>query len=341
MNPSNEAQMFWQVLLDAHPRRSRFVLENLLEAFRKAFPYRQGDADARGVIARLLAELEQAGVLRLPRQANRRAHDHSERTRLPKHIVRLDRPRPVARSLVVWRPELAFARDLGESWWDELLAIQEWLRNGGTMSSPVALRERSVEIFGDERCLDSLLGSQLFAPDCLTLDLLRCYLPSVPIYVVSLAADAVARPLLVVENHTTFDTLCRWNQQGRRYAGIAFGAGTAFVAACESLRVHLAAPGCSGHLLYFGDLDPTGLWIPARATRESGIEARPDEGLYALLLSKGSKQQALKREPFSFDPAVLDWLPLHLRAEVAQHFNWGRRLPQELVSLPDLGRISD
>ena len=336
MNRSQDAQQFWDALLSAHPRRTRFSLEHLLETFQRLFPHRHGDADVRAVLSRLLGELEQSGAICLPSKSNRRAYDHSERTPLPKHIVRSDRPGRVKQAAVVWRPELAFASDFGSSWQAELLAVQEWLRNGGTTAVSVALRERSVEIFGDEKRLDSLLGTQLFAPGRLTLNLLRCYLPSVPIYAVSVPEDGVLRPFLVVENHTTFDTLCRWNEKNRRYSAVAFGAGAAFIAACVSLRPHLAAPGCSGQLFYFGDLDPKGIWIPARASQDCGIEVHPDETLYALLLAKGQRCRVPPHERFSFESGLLDWLPASLREEVGRHFRSGRRLPQELVELSDL-----
>ena len=338
MNRSNDAQLFWTALLTAHPRRTQFALQHLLGAFRQTFPHRHGDTDTRAVLTQLLSELAQAGALRLPSKTNRRAYDYSERTPLPKRVVRIDRSRQLTPPAIVWRPELAFAAEIDSSWREELLCIQEWLRNGGTTMPLVALRERSVEIFGDEKRLDSLLGTQLFAAGRLTLDLLRCYLPSVPIYVVSLARVDVPRPLLVVENHTTFDTLCRWNEQCLRYSAVAFGAGAAFIAACESLRTHLVAPGCSGQLLYFGDLDPKGLWIPSRASQESGIEVQPDESLYSLLLAKGRKCRVAANQPLSFEPGLLDWLPAILRQETGRHFSGGRRLPQELVSLPDLLR---
>lgn len=336
MNRSNDAQLLWTALLTAHPRRTQFALLHLLGAFRQTFPHRHSDTDTRAVLAHLLAELEQSGVLRLPKITNRRAYDHSERTPLPKRVVRLDRTRQPTPTIIVWRPELAFATEIESSWREELLSVQGWLRNGGTTASPVALRERSVEIFGDEKRLDSLLGTQLFAAGRLTLDLLRCYWPSVPIYVVSLSQPDSPRPLLAVENHTTFDTLCRWNEQRRRYSAVAFAAGAAFIAACESLRPHLAAPGCSGELLYFGDLDPKGLWIPARASQEHGILVQPDETLYSLLFEKGRKHRGLPNQPISFEPGLLNWLPEALHEETVRQFKGGRRLPQELVSLPDL-----
>ena len=201
---------------------------------------------------------------------------------------------------------------------------------------PVALRERSVEIFGDEKRLDSLLGTQLFTAGRLSLDLLRCYLPTVPTYVVALSPDGIRRQLLVVENHTTFDTLCRWNEGRRHYAAVAFGAGAAFIAACKSLQPHLNAPGCDGQIAYFGDLDPKGLWIPVRAAQDNGVEIRPDETLYSLLLTKGRNSRVLKRESLPFESTLLDWLPRSVQTETSQHFKNGQRLPQELISLPDL-----
>jgi hypothetical protein len=336
MSLSRDAQLLWDALFSMYPRRAQFGIEHLLEAFRHAFPHRQGDTDARSILSQLLVQLEQSGVLHLPKKTNRRAYDYSERTPLPKHVTRCDRLQPSKSPAVVWRPELAFAGELGVSWHEELLAVQEWLRNGGISAAHVALRERSVELFGDEKRLDSLLGTQLFTRGRLSIGLLRCYLPSVPIYVVSLPHDGSSRPLLVVENHTTFDTLCRWNEQCRHYSAVAFGAGAAFIAACKSLRPHLAAPGCSGQLLYFGDLDPKGLWIPARASQDCAIEVFPDENLYTLLISKGRTIRTPSHGPILFESELLSWLPAVLREETGRHFSNGRRLPQELVSLPDL-----
>lgn len=139
-----------------------------------------------------------------------------------------------------------------------------------------------------------------------------------------------------MENHTTFDTLCRWNEQSRRYSAVAFGAGSAFVASCASLGSRLAAPGCSRLLTYFGDLDPKGIWIPARAAKGSGLEVQPEERLYALLMAKGRANRTLPRGTIPFEPTLLEWLPASLQIETGRMFENGLRFPQELVTLPDL-----
>jgi hypothetical protein len=335
MNVKTQAAHYWSVLLSSHPTRMRFRLDDLLSAFRKAFPHHEGNLNSRQVLADLLHELAEDGQLRLPRETNRRGYDHSERIVLPRYATRII-PQTAPKTKRVWRPELLFANDLPETCHDTLDLVQEWLRNGGTQALPVALRERSVEIFGDEKYLDGVLGTQLFSLGRLSLDLLHCYLPSVPICVESIDTDGRKRPLLALENLTTFDTLRRWNAEHKRYSAVAYAGGTAFVSSCESLSLHLASEGCSGQLLYFGDVDPTGLWIPIRASREIGIAIQADENLYTLLFQVARRKYLVTRDVIVYEPALLDWLPAGLRKLAAQHFESGRRLPQELISLAEL-----
>lgn len=334
---SRDAQRLWDALTGKDERRVVFKLEEIHAAFAIACPHLADQARAREHLSAILAELAAEKLLRPPATANRRAYDRAERIALPKTITRLDRGARPVQQAILWRPELGFAREIGALHRDELLAIQEWLRASGGSAPQVALRERSVEIFGDEKRFDALLGTQLFRKGRLTLELLRCYLPQVPIYVVPLH-PAVAGPLLVVENHTTFHTLCRWNEAHRYYRAVAYGGGAAFVASCLSLTQHLDDSDSTGELLYFGDLDPKGLWIPARAA-ENNLPIHPEAGLYRGLLHAAETNSRLPTRQFSFDPAVLEWLPPELRLPVARHFDEGRRLPQELLTLPLLNSI--
>lgn len=332
---TSDASHFWATLMNTHPQRVRFSRTDLLEAFGHAFPHSQGDLNLRERLVVILHDLAEAGYVRLPRQSNRRGYDYSERTPLPRFVNRLNSRKAIPKS-TFWRPELAFAQNLPGIWHEELVAIQNWLRNRGAEAPCVALRERSVEIFGDEKRLDGMLGTKLFAVGRLSLNLLKCYLPTVPIYIESIDADQHVRPLLVIENHTTFETLRKWNQHHRRYSAVAFGAGTAFISSCQSLRSNLQRQGCSGVALYFGDVDPKGLWIPARSSQESGIEISPEHTLYELLFRKARDQFLVAHDPFPFEADLLDWLPQNLREEAAQCLNRGRRLPQEILSICDL-----
>ncbi len=336
MNAKTQSAHYWSVLLSSQPRRSRFSLDDLLRAFRQAFPHQQGDLNVREQLSDLLLQLAEQELLRLPKTTNRRAYDHSERISLPRYARRNMAP-ALPKATRVWRPELLFAGDVPETWHDTLNLIQEWLRNGGTKVPPIALRERSVEIFGDEKHLDGLLGTQLFSPGRLNLDLLRCYLPSVPICIETIPADGQRRPLLVLENLTTFDTLRRWNTEYRHYSAVAYGGGTAFVSSCASLSPYFAAEECSGQLFYFGKFDLKGLGIQVRPMKRIRKPIQGDEGLYTLLFETALRKHSIQREKLVYDPALLDWLPEALRESAARYFDNGRRLPQELISFHDLG----
>ena len=150
-----------------------------------------------------------------------------------------------------------------------------------------------------------------------------------PICVEAIQANGKKRPLLVLENLTTFDTLRRWNAQYQYYSAVAYGGGTAFVSSCGSLSSFLAGEECSGQLLYFGDVDPKGLWIPVRASREIGKAIQADEGPYTLLFQKARRKPSVQRESLVHDPGLLDWLPAALREPAAQYFDSGRRLLQD------------
>src|SRR5690606_15428906 len=119
---------------------------------------------------------------------------------------------------------------------ETLLRIKNWLANGGRSAEPVPIKERSVEIFHDEKKLDRLAKTGLFLSEGqLTLDLLRCY----PVYP-SLTWEAVPEPkfktLLIVENMATYHSFSRWNQIQRRYLACIYGAGLTVHRTFDRLR---------------------------------------------------------------------------------------------------------
>lgn len=106
-----------------------------------------------------------------------------------------------------WRPQLRWAADVRD--WSprrlrDLLAINRWL--GGADQLPVVpLRERSVQLFGDEKRLGALLSDpRLFGPDRLTLDLVRARRTSPPFIARTIApsrSDALDRGELGYVRH--------------------------------------------------------------------------------------------------------------------------------------------
>jgi hypothetical protein len=220
------------------------------------------NARRRTVLADVLAELAAAGLITLPSQ---RSYDRTERPDLPLFVTlpRHDRPRAPRRD-VVWHPDLAWVpgSQLVPSQRADLEQVNRWLHNRRGDPTPVPLRERSLEIFGDEKTLDRLLPTRLFAPGRLTLGLLATYRA-----VVRFTSDLVGSGdlLLVVENSDTFDSLVHAlrGHDGHRVGRVGWGAGAAFEASV--LSVGLLDPPVAD-VAYFGDLDEKGLRIPANAS---------------------------------------------------------------------------
>jgi hypothetical protein len=319
-------------------------LTTIQQIFTDVRPSTSEHSDRRRALRDDLDQLADADRLRLPRTAA--AWDRSAMPALPSFVaVRPATPkRPTAKRVpahsVGWRPQLRWAADVRD--WSprrlqNLLAINRFL--GHTDDPPVVpLRERSVQLFGDEKRLGALLGDpRLFAPGRLTLDLLRTRRTSPPF--ISRTVNSSRNDALIVENWDTFDTLSRhWRAAGT----ILYGAGAHVTAALPSL---LDAP--PTELRYFGDLDIPGLTIAVRATKHAaalGLPALvPDLDLYRLLLERGTPQPTDATAPAAAPLTRLcEWLSDADLADAAHLLLTQRtRLAQEQVGVELLLRVHD
>jgi len=316
--------------------RARVDLATVWAAFGEVAPAYLGAAEARPHLGELLALLEEEAVLRLPR--GKRHYDGSAAPRLPLW-VRL--PPPGAASVtrldhrtVAWPPELAFLVALPQLVnLDAALAIKAFLAAGGRERTMVPARERSVELFGDEKRLDRLRSSQLFAAGRLTLATLRCF-DVVPPLTWEPGPPGSPRRFLVIENLHTYDSFRRWNAERAAYAAIAYGQGNQLLRTAGDLP-RLIAELRIDRVEYFGDLDRRGLAIAAHtaALLRPAIDLVPAVRWYEHLLACADRHLA-RQSPRSMPVALgdeIDWLPADLRARVIAILADGLRLPQELV----------
>ncbi|MQA07717.1 MAG: hypothetical protein GEU98_04025 [Pseudonocardiaceae bacterium] len=317
-------------LLRAWPRKrvSRGELWSLLE---QADPSIGMSLRRRRILAGLLDELAAEAVLRLP---SKRSYDYSEQPPLP-NFVTVPKDTSSARRgrEPVWHPELRWVPDasLNQSQVDKLAAINSWLhQNRGDLVVPV--RERSLEIFGDEKVLDDLVRGSLFAEGRLRPELLRVRRAVPRMYTESVGDGDV---LLVVENSDTFDSLTRvLAAEPGRIGLVGWGAGTGFEASILSVgqldrRIT--------EIRYFGDLDGAGLRTPASASelgQASGFSpVRPAVPLYDALLRLGRPQSGQKRLSPNAARALAGWLDPAQQEAVTSLLSSGERLAQEAVGL--------
>jgi hypothetical protein len=340
---------FFNQLLALSEGRSRVHADQVWRAFRSTFRDQTGSPDERASLLVKLTDLQDFGQIAMPR-----GKTHWDRTATPAipHWISLKThgrgpAEVIDHRSIAWRPELAFVADLDRVQdLDILLRINEFIKSANGRTRMVPMRERSVQLFGDEKRLESLVGSSIFQPGRVSLDLLRCFPVSPPlVWQKDVSRLRTAGSLLILENHHTYWSFARWNADSHWYAAVIFGHGKVLEPSVEYLRDILAETGATA-IEYFGDIDWDGIRIPLRASAKAIVRGLPPicaaEKWYSLLLDVAqdaeirtdSRGTPLKDEEW-------DWMPLTIRERARTFLASGRRIPQELVGWECLASLSD
>lgn len=242
-------------------------------------------------------------------------------------------------SQVSWVPELGFWTDLKPSALEAAKAVNDFLLRRRTNLFLAPIKERSLEIFGDEKRLDTLeTGGRLFAGR-LPLSAIGAF--KVPLPLPYRMAEAPGMPVLVVENHNSFWSFGEWNQAAKRYSAVVYGSGEAFRSTGAALgQVLREVQGVGAE--YLGDLDPKGVRIPHEFNGASAItdpKVRPAVDWYRWLLQNGRKRE--KPECATADKAhALAWLGDGLGEELAAVWRAGLWIPQEGLGYEQLATLN-
>jgi len=234
-----------------------------------------------------------------------------------------------------WEPALAFLPKISLNIpFAELCQLNDFLKGGRNQRDLVPIKERSLQLFGDEKRLDSLLATSLFRPERLDLRRdLRCEVVGEPLPWKRGPAAAAQQPIIVIENAATWHSYCRWNVGQQLFSAVIYGGGNRFMDGVPYLEEVFAELGGTRRIFYFGDLDPHGLLIPqlasarAKATGLPGVEPHRWSYLQLLTLGAGRGQPWEGETPAA---TICDWLG-DCAGPVRQLFAAGRRLAQEHV----------
>lgn len=325
----------------------RVLLKDVWAAFQRARPYLGGSVHARTELFEALNELANSGAVRLPRQNS--CYDSVQQPPLPKWIqlsavAPTVRPRERA-AQVAWHPALGFVtklEQLSDCELDELLAIQAFLRDNPEPFS-VTVRERSFELFGNEKRLEDLAKGRLFALGRLSLSLLRCAEVRTPCVYRDLGSGTDA---LIIENKDTFHSACEAVQRLGGHSPVrwvVFGSGNAILTTLESLNDFPTRP---ERAWYFGDIDATGLEIAVQVVQLARTWNPPLAVECAAPLYRSLVERAMKRGlglsgsaiPRSRAEALAEWLPPEIRSAAMDLLVRGGSWPQEAVTSPLLER---
>jgi hypothetical protein len=254
-------------------------------------------------------------------------------------ILRTEAVAPAAEEAFAWLPELAFAVEARHTAQREKLrTLNDFLiANPEVRQGRVPYRERSLQIFGDEKFFDTSCGLRDGALwGKLPLASLGAYAPEHPLPREDFPGSSRAC-MLVVENLHTFETLVVCNRREPEYRSIVMGSGNAVLGSAGGIRVALERSG-SEQIEYFGDLDPEGVRIAARLAdtvkSTAGLEMLPAVRLYRGLLEIGVRRAL--GAPTVLTARSAEWLQPTLASKVMTEWAAGQWLPQEGLSFERL-----
>lgn len=314
-------------------RRKRIALEDLRRCWLTLHPEQLQHPERDALLFTALEQLASAGEIVLPASASYERHGNPC---MPRFVTLKSNVTPPPREdweSIAWVPELGFWTTLTASELQTAKAINAWLirRRGRFLRVP--LRERSLEIFDDEKYLDARVRENALFAGRLPLSAIGAF--TVPHPLPYRSAKAPRGPLLVVENHHTYWSLSEWNLEARRYAAVAYSSGQALGNGAAALEETLRECGASG-VFYFGDLDPRGILIPLRFSLATRLSLEPAVDLYRMSLEIGIRRRKVTRVPGDIE-AALQWIP-ECAGDLVALWNSGCRIPQESIGTEQLFR---
>ncbi|QZA82260.1 Wadjet anti-phage system protein JetD domain-containing protein [Deefgea piscis] len=318
--------------------RKRIVLDDVRRAFFVAHPETITAPNRNALLLERLRELEKACCIKLPAAGS---WEKVGNPPLPKWVqvtgMETSTPNFEDYASVAWVPELGFWPELKLPALETARLINDYLLSHRNKLRLVPIKERSLEIFGDEKRLDSLRtsGSATLFGGRLPLSVLGAFVVPSPLpYRMS---NVVGAPVLIVENHNSFWSFGEWNQHAKRYSAVVYGSGKAFQGSGNALeQVLIEVGGVSAQ--YLGDLDPAGVRIPIEFNRtRSSVSSMvaPAIELYRWLLENGHKR-VLCEQHNGLRSLAEEWLGNELGAELSELWISGHWIPQEALGFERL-----
>jgi len=236
-----------------------------------------------------------------------------------------------------WSEKLAFLKSARVNVpFEDLRAIDGYLAYVSGNEIPLPIKERSLELFGDEKRLDELFRSSvIFGDDRLGLEDLGCYLVPEPLpWSRGALCDG---PIIAIENAATWESFRQWDQRHPQFSAIVYGGGERFRDGVRHLSEVFRELEGERPLFYFGDLDATGLRIPRLAdktARQKGwLGVHPHIESYSKLIDRFAMVSPLP-QPIKEMPSDADFSWLGKISEKARPLmqKYGR-IAQEWLNL--------
>ena len=306
--------------------RTQADVLSVFNALADRMPRLKTDRDRWDTFIDLLVAAETEGLIVLP---SRRGTGWSQEvTPARPQWVRLAATREPKESFdhrgFPWNPALSFLagkKSLPTGIREAAVSIQQFFAKNGLSRPLVPVKERSFDIFGEEKRLGALQHSEiLFGPGKLSLKQLRCYVVE-PTPVAE--SFEQGQGIIILENEATFDSFCRLCRHKSAYRLVVYGRGHE-IQKCAAYLKREAARLAVTEIFYFGDVDRRGLEIPYQLARELASELK----VTPLTLAYDFLFRGIVSTNRHVPEACL-WLPEPLAARAATVIAEASRIPQE------------
>jgi hypothetical protein len=204
----------------------------------------------------------------------------------------------------------------------------------GQFAQRAPFKYRSLQLTGNEKRLESLLGTQLFGDGRLTLELLNCDGLGLPLTFERLASGP---RMIVFENAGSFMVARRVLKaiSNPPYGAIAYGGGTQVLRSADYL---ISECGDIQTVRYVGDLDPKGIEIgaafAARVNQLGRHLVEPATDVHLAMLAAAAELMFPDGWPASGKGTVTEagqWLSPECFPQVSRIISKGRRIPEEVL----------
>jgi hypothetical protein len=278
-----------------------------------------------------LKDLEAAGVIEFPPQHGRAWGGLGIRT--PNYVTRVEEKKERVRDSTIWVPDLSFAQGFKDTRRKGLLrTLNEWFQRHGRPSDVIPLKERALEIWGDEKAVSADPNSRdtLFG-GALPLSAIGAFVPVYPL-TFEVCRESSTSVAIISENFDSWWTLQSWNSEAKHFRAVVYGQGKAGQASASYLEEIVGRTGAS-RFEYVGDIDREGVAIPVMINeirrKASLAPVEPCLPLYRVMLAQGLRQAA--REAVECPQESMVWLgPLAGDAEGV--LRAGQRIAQETIT---------
>ena len=313
--------------------KNKIYFERLRTIFLSLFPEQKFIIDCDNNITNLLLQMEEDELINLPSKKGTHWECMPNYFR-PKWIQVISELKNKVINDVVWHPKLKWATDIKHPAQLEIaIKINNYLKNNSSKMN-IPLNERSLMIFDDEKKLASLTQGESLFGGKLSIKDLNCYQVTHP-FCYSSPVSCKTNRILILENAATYHSFCRWNDLNQQYQAIVLGSGGMFENSHWSLETTFSILPDVG-FEYFGDLDPSGLRIPANINKErlknKLTQIIPQQWLYEQMIAAKKHFISKDKETECTQEDIL-WLPCNLRNETKELIKNNQRIPQEILNL--------